>query len=41
MAADASESELSGPQRAAILVMYLDEEVARNLLRQLGDDGHE
>ena len=38
MAGEASDSELSGAQRAAILVMYLDEEVARNLLRALGDD---
>lgn len=36
--AAATESELSGAQRAAILVMYLDREVAKGLLRQLGDD---
>ena len=34
----ATESELSGAQRAAILVMYLDREVAKGLLRQLDDD---
>ncbi len=38
MAETATESELSGSQRAAILVMYLDREVARSLLRQLDDD---
>lgn len=38
MAETATESELSGAQRAAILVMYLDREVARSLLRQLDDD---
>ncbi|MEC7947494.1 MAG: flagellar motor switch protein FliG [Myxococcota bacterium] len=36
--AAATESELSGAQRAAILVMYLDREVAKGLLRQLDDD---
>lgn len=38
MAEAATESELSGAQRAAILVMYLDREVAKGLLRQLDDD---
>jgi flagellar motor switch protein FliG len=38
MATESSDSELNGAQRAAILVMYLDEDVARNLLRKLGDD---
>lgn len=38
MADDAAASDLSGAQRAAILVMYLDRDVARNLLRQLDDD---
>lgn len=33
-----TESELTGAQRAAILVMYLDREVAKGLLRQLDDD---
>jgi flagellar motor switch protein FliG len=37
-AAAAAESELEGAQRAAILVMYLDRDVARSLLRQLDDD---
>ena len=37
MAEDAA-SDLSGAERAAILVMYLDRDVARNLLRQLDDD---
>lgn len=36
--AAATESELTGAQRAAILVMYLDREVAKGLLRQLDDD---
>jgi flagellar motor switch protein FliG len=38
MAEAATESELTGAQRAAILVMYLDREVAKGLLRQLDDD---
>ena len=38
MAEAATESDLSGAQRAAILVMYLDREVAKGLLRQLDDD---
>jgi len=38
MAEAATESELSGAQRAAILVMYLDRDVAKGLLRQLDDD---
>lgn len=38
MAESAAESDLSGAQRAAILVMYLDRDVARSLLRQLDDD---
>jgi len=33
-----TEVDLNGAQRAAILVMYLDREVARGLLRQLDDD---
>ncbi len=37
-AAAATEGDLSGAQRAAILVMYLDRDVARSLLRQLDDD---
>jgi flagellar motor switch protein FliG len=37
-AAAAAAADLSGAQRAAILVMYLDRDVARNLLRQLNDD---
>ncbi len=32
------EQELSGVQRAAILIMYLDREVARSLLQRLDDD---
>lgn len=38
MAEARNDAELSGAQRAAILVMYLDRDVARNLLRQLDDD---
>ena len=37
-AAAATDGDLSGAQRAAILVMYLDRDVARSLLRQLDDD---
>jgi flagellar motor switch protein FliG len=38
MAETATESDITGAQRAAILVMYLDREVAKSLLRQLDDD---
>jgi len=38
MAEITSQAELSGAQRAAILVMYLDREVAKSLLRHLDDD---
>jgi flagellar motor switch protein FliG len=38
MAEAQKSGELSGAQRAAILVMYLDRDVARSLLRQLDDE---
>lgn len=37
-AAVAANDDLTGLQKAAILVMYLDREVARDLLRQLSDE---
>ncbi len=33
-----SDADLSGTQRAAVLVMYLERDIARDLLRQLSDD---
>ena len=33
-----NENELTGVQRAAILVMYLEREVARTLLEHMNDD---
>ncbi|MDP6935627.1 MAG: hypothetical protein QGG40_22095, partial [Myxococcota bacterium] len=32
---EALESELSGPERSAILIMYLGSEVAKNILRRM------